>query len=218
MPKVALSHGYEAIVDAKDYPRVNSLKWYAMKHPRTGKVYANTNLDGTIVGLHRFLVNALPFFDVDHRDGNTMNYRRRNLRICLRSQNMANIKAHKDSTSGFKGVSWRKSANKWEARIMVSGKRYELGRFKTAEEAASAYNQAALKFFGSFARLNIIDRQGEEMDISLRESVHANTIGSDSPGAFCQDVRVSLPFTTTEVIDNRQRQPVDRLPVQIWLG
>lgn len=80
------------------------------------------------------------------------------LRIATPSQNGANSKKWKKETSSqYKGVTWRRDIKKWRARINVNQKRIELGYFKDEAEAAKAYNGAAVKYFGNFARLNIIN-------------------------------------------------------------
>jgi|688.fasta_scaffold773783_2 hypothetical protein len=79
------------------------------------------------------------------------------LRIATSSQNGANAKkCKKKTTSKYKGVHWRADVCKWRARITVNRKRYDLGSFETESAAATAYNEAALKYFGEFARLNNI--------------------------------------------------------------
>ena len=93
-------------------------------------------------------------FVVDHIDGDKENNTRENLRICKQAENCANSKISKNNTSGFKGVSWNKALKKWHAYIMLNRKRIHLGYFKDKLEAAKAYNKAALKYFGEFARLN----------------------------------------------------------------
>lgn len=109
------------------------------------------------IRLHRFLLNPPEGMTVDHIDGDRTNYRRSNLRIASSSQNSANVQARIDNTSGYKGVSWSKRDNRWYASITHQGKQYNLGLHHTKEAAAAAYNEAATRLFGSFARLNDID-------------------------------------------------------------
>lgn len=85
---------------------------------------------------------------IDHINGNTLDNRLKNLRICSHTENMRNRK-----TSGFKGVS-KTASGKYRARITVNNKELHLGSFKSKEEAAKAYNEAANKYYGVFARLN----------------------------------------------------------------
>lgn len=91
---------------------------------------------------------------VDHRNGNTLDNRRENLRGCIQRNNARNRDKSKTKlTSKYKGVHWCKG---WMAQIRVNYKKLHLGTFKIEEDAAKAYNEAALKHFGEFARLNII--------------------------------------------------------------
>ena len=90
--------------------------------------------------------------EVDHVDLNPLNNRWSNLRLTTPSQNMANTRAHRDSRSGVKGVSWSKRDKKWVAQIMVGGKQRCLGRFGTIKEAKAVYDRAALSARGKFAR------------------------------------------------------------------
>jgi hypothetical protein len=87
---------------------------------------------------------------VEHADTVPGNNTWTNLRLANKQQNAANSKKHKSSTSGFKGVSWKKSSKKWAAKIRFSGKDYHLGYFKTPEAAHSAYCEAGKRFFGEF--------------------------------------------------------------------
>jgi len=94
---------------------------------------------------------------VDHINGKTSDNRIENLRVCTHKENIRNctLKA-KNNKSGYRGVSFDKSRNKWQASIKVDYKSIGLGRFLNKEDAALAYNNFAKKYFGEFARLNII--------------------------------------------------------------
>ncbi len=93
--------------------------------------------------------------DVDHKNSNGLDCRRRNLRPATESQNMGN-RRKQSSSSKFKGVTWNKRLSKWIAQIGQPGSRKHLGCFSEEREAAQRYNQAAKEKWGEFARLNTI--------------------------------------------------------------
>lgn len=90
---------------------------------------------------------------VDHINHNGLDNRKSNLRACAHMENMANQKPH-GGTSRFKGVYWHKDTCKWCASIRFAGKLRYLGRFYVEEDAASAYDAAAIRFFEEFACTN----------------------------------------------------------------
>lgn len=91
---------------------------------------------------------------IDHIDGDRANNNINNLRACSQSQNAANSKLNKNSTSGFKGVSWFEANGRWSSHITINGKKKHLGYFDDAREAARTYDKAANYFFGEFSRQN----------------------------------------------------------------
>jgi len=106
--------------------------------------------------LHRVIAGAIKGQIVDHANGNTLDNRRCNLRICSHAENMRNRKMHKNNSCGLKGVYFDKSVGNrmfWRAQIRHGGKKIYLGRFQDAETAHSAYLMAAKKLHGDFARL-----------------------------------------------------------------
>ncbi|MBN1359208.1 MAG: HNH endonuclease [Sedimentisphaerales bacterium] len=146
---IALTRGKFAIVDAADYERLSRYRWYASRS--AGKTYArrNTRL-GTIL-MHREIVHAPKGLIVDHFDGNGLNNRRSNLRICTPWQNVHNSGPH-GRGSKFKGV--YPSGDKWYAVIKHKGRTHYLGTFADEVEAAKARDRAARALQGKFAYLN----------------------------------------------------------------
>lgn len=113
--------------------------------------------------LHRFLLDAPAGVMVDHRDGDKLNNRRDNLRLCTNSLNQANRQVVR-GVSPHKGVTWQRRPDGrgfWNAKLVVNGVTSYLGRHSTDLEAAAAYNAAATEAFGEFAHLN---------DLTLRTS------------------------------------------------
>lgn len=97
-------------------------------------------------------------FVIDHRNSNGLDNTRRNLRASTLTQNTHNARKQIRNNSGFKGVSWHKQSGSWRARIKVNNKEVALGLFATVEAAALAYDAAAVKYRGDFARLNFPER------------------------------------------------------------
>ena len=121
------------------------------------KGYHRLKIDGRLYMSHRiawlYVTGQNPDVFIDHIDGNPSNTRFANLRLATNTQNLRNAKTPRRNTSGYKGVSFHKSRKVWQANIRVNGELLHLGRFKTPEEAKAAYDNAALKHFGEFARL-----------------------------------------------------------------
>jgi hypothetical protein len=124
------------------------------KPTTTGYVYVS--VDGRSYPAHRLawlhMTGQWPKGQIDHIDMNGGNNRWSNLRLATRSQNRANTRKRTDSSSPFKGVSWRPRQKKWMATCGVGGKRHYLGYHATAEEAQAAYMAAAIRLHGEFAR------------------------------------------------------------------
>jgi hypothetical protein len=154
MKKILLTQGKYALVDDEDFEILSKFKWYAAK--RGYGFYAQRRLKNISVQMHRFLLNPEKGKDVDHINGDTLDNRRANLRVCSRSQNEWNRKKQKNNTSGFKGVTYNKESKKYFSRIRVYKDLIYLGSFENKVEAAKKYNEAAIKYHGEFALLNEI--------------------------------------------------------------
>jgi hypothetical protein len=105
--------------------------------------------------LHRVIMKCTdPGLVVDHIDNNPLNNKKNNLRICTKAQNNRNTSSHKDSSSKYLGVTYDKARKKWNAQLMVNGKRVLTKRYPTEIEAAKAYDAAAIEHVGQYANLN----------------------------------------------------------------
>lgn len=154
--EIRLTQGKVAIIDDEDLPLVSQHKWYAHACRRT--FYATTNIvvpgKRTILRMHRLILAAKPGQEVDHIDGDGLNNRRANIRLCLQSQNAMNHRKKLNSKSMYKGVTMYPRKSPWQANIAVNGTRIYLGSFTSETAAALAYDEAARLHFGEFARTN----------------------------------------------------------------
>jgi hypothetical protein len=100
------------------------------------------------------ILGDLAGVEVDHRNGDGLDNRRCNLRLCTRAQNCQSMKIAPGKASLFRGVTWHAASNSWRARISLVGKRLHLGLFSEERAAAKAYDDAAKELHGEFAILN----------------------------------------------------------------
>jgi hypothetical protein len=149
---IPLTQGKLAIVDFEDYEAISKYKWCIMSTGYAAKGALLPNGKRGLVLMHRVIMNTPNGMDTDHVNGDKLDNRRCNLRICSRSQNMQNQKAIRRKTSKYKGVCWHKAAKKW--LVQVDGN--FIGHFSTEIDAALSYNWYAKKYFGEFAKLNRI--------------------------------------------------------------
>jgi hypothetical protein len=129
---------------------------------------SNQELARTI--MERLLARPLSPADiVEHVDGDLLNNQRENLRLLGKSALRQRDPLRQNNTSGYTGVSYDRKRHLWKAYISQQGKRTHLGRFPTATQAALAYNEAALRYFGDHARLNVIASDPGERFASLQD-------------------------------------------------
>jgi len=161
MKEIPLTRGYVTMVDDEDYEFLMQWKWYALVG-KQGDVYAmrsSHRINGKRVAvlMHRVLTNALDKKLVDHQDGNSLNNQKYNLRLCTSAENQRNRGSQINNTTGFCGVVRRGKG--FLAQIQLNRVKMHLGMHHTAEDAARAYDAAATKLHGEFARLNFPQTQ-----------------------------------------------------------
>lgn len=151
--------GRAALVDDEDYDLVMQYRWNLAETRRPWTFYARAGWrENGRVKTIRMHILIMGHAGIDHADGNGLNNQRQNLRIATPSQNVANT-GPRPGTSSYKGVRLDRVSQRWRAAICINGKCVNLGRFATETEAALAYDAAARKLFGEFARPNFPDRQ-----------------------------------------------------------
>lgn len=158
--KILLTKGQFTFVDKEDFERVNQFKWYALQD-RIG-FYAERkekDKDGKFtihLKLQNYIMHPPKGMIVDHINGDKLDNRKINLRVCTYSQNQMNRKVPVNNKTGYKGVDFYKKNGKFRAMIFVSSKRLFIGYYDTAKEAAKAYNLKAIECFGAYAKENKI--------------------------------------------------------------
>lgn len=140
-----------AVIDDEDLPLVAGLHfWVDRRKSKPEVIYAVAKIDGVKISLHRHLMGNPPGMFVDHVNGNGLDNRRSNLRICTHTQNMQNRRIHKNNKSGAKGVYLDKRNGLYRAEVRAFKVRRCAGYFQTIEQAVAAREQLARDLHGQF--------------------------------------------------------------------
>ena len=147
--------GLFAQIDNEDFCEISKYRWWP--DANHNKFYAQTEVrkkgKRMCVSMHHIIIGKREGFQIDHKDGNGLNNKKSNLRHVTSGQNKMNSES-KGGISQYKGVFFIKKNKKWEAQIRKNKKLHHLGCFLSEEDAAYAYNKAAIEMFGEYARLN----------------------------------------------------------------
>lgn len=178
--EIPLTQGKVARIDEADAELVGRYKWHAVYRRQTW--YAATSAElrkGRSIYMHRFIMGA-EAEHVDHRDHDGLNNTRKNLRVCSNAENRRNTQKTRGAAK-YKGVSQdkRQPGRPWSAYIWKDNRKISLGSYETQEEAARAYNAAAIRHHGEFASLNVIEGMAYE------ESITA-PVRNRKPGRVCK--------------------------------
>lgn len=138
--------GNTFIFDLEDYDAINQYTWYEKICEDISYAVSSSYKIGR---MHRLILKTTDSEVVDHMDGNGLNNRKENLRICKQSENSRNCKTGKNNTTGHKGITNRGCS--WYASITYNYKQIGLGHYKNIEDAIAARKDAEIKYFGSFA-------------------------------------------------------------------
>lgn len=146
---VELCKGGKTIVDDDFRLEFPDMKlYYAQVSPRKG--YVRVSVAHRSMYLHRLLTGCPRGLEVDHINGDPLDNRMSNLRVCTKAENRRNLGLSKRNTSGYKGVYWSPGRQRWHVRV---GSKH-IGRYRLLKEAVSAYNEAAISTYGAFAKIN----------------------------------------------------------------
>jgi hypothetical protein len=147
MLTIKTHNGSVIIADTDEYQRLSKYSWCISK---TG--YAVANIKGKVTKMHRYILaeQICSGLVVDHKNGNPLDNRKANLRVCTQAENAKNLRIKKTNTLGIKGVRLTKDG-KYNTRIVVDGKEIHLGNYTTVDEAVRHRKDAEEKYYGEFA-------------------------------------------------------------------
>jgi hypothetical protein len=149
-------HGGSMLIDLADWPLYAANKWYAKQDHKGAYAARTDNRAKRTIRFHREVNRTPARFETDHRNGDKLDNRSDNLRTGTSIQNRWNRERPSTNTSGYKGVYQHPVNRTWVAQISANGSQKYLGSFRSAEAAAHAYNQAAVRLHGPFAWINVI--------------------------------------------------------------
>jgi hypothetical protein len=156
MMEIILLRGEISKVSDEDFKELSRYTWYLKD---TG--YAITFINRKQISLHRFIMNPPLNMQVDHINGDKLDNRRENLRVCTQTENLRNSGINKNNTSGFIGISYDKERKTYNPSITVDCRHINLGRYINIEDALIVRLKAEKKYYGDFApQRNLFDKYG----------------------------------------------------------
>jgi hypothetical protein len=169
--RIYLGEGFWTILEQEDFYRLRNFKWVAYKS-RNSFYAVRLKIIGVkvtkMLSMHREIMNEPAGLLVDHRNCDSLDNRRANLRFATHAENMRNRRKLKNTSSCFIGVYLDKPRNRWCVHIRRNGKKLFIGRFKNEIDAAKAYDEAAKKYHVEFARLNFPPESEESRALFAR--------------------------------------------------
>jgi hypothetical protein len=165
---IPLTQGKIAIVDVEDYEWLSRWKWRiheGRNYPYASRIIRIGKGEQKHIKMHREILGLTnPQIWVDHINHNGLDNRKNNLRIASKRLNAINTSMRLDNTSGYRGVSKNSKVNKWQAQIFHNKRVLHCGYYTNIEDAARAYDVAALRFRGNDAILNFSENK-EKYDV-----------------------------------------------------
>ncbi len=152
MAQIPLTRVRVAIVDEADFETISRFSWHCTSHGYAARTVVEKGVK-RVVYMHREVARPLESEQVDHINLDSLDNRKSNLRCCVGSDNRCNRGAHRNNTTGLKGVMFhRNRKTQYSAAIRKNGKSHFLGYFKTPQEAHAAYAAVSKDHHGEFAR------------------------------------------------------------------
>ncbi len=150
MKYIILKDGQKAEVDDEDYDMLSKFKWHCLNG------YAKSFSERHILAMHRLVTHAQKGLEVDHLNGNRLDNRRSNLRVCTKSVNLQSRKLPKNNTSGYRGVFFQPKSifHPWHTHIAFNKKIIYVGSYTNKKDAALAYDLKAVELYGKLAKTN----------------------------------------------------------------
>jgi hypothetical protein len=162
---IPLTQGKVTVVDSEDYDWLSKWKWCS--HKTRGRYYAHRGVwnNGRVVSwqMHRIILGFSTYDGNigDHKNRNSLDNRKDNLRQASNSLNAINCKLSRRNTTGYRGVTWHKRDHIWWSQIRIDTKIHYLGSYQNPEEAAVSFDRAAVRYRGKDAMLNFPERREE---------------------------------------------------------
>lgn len=154
MTIIKAQNGAEILIDAENFDVFSRWVWRTSSGYACASLFDRTTKKAFDFKMHRIVANTPDGFDTDHINGNTLDNRRANLRVCSHAENMRNRRTGRNNKLGLKGVHQRHGCSTFRAMIYVNRKKIDLGSFSDMAAAAEAYDRAALAYHGIFAQTN----------------------------------------------------------------
>lgn len=152
----------EFIIDKEDYDKCKDICWYADYDNHVKNYYIRGTKDKRHFALSHFILDKDSTYIIDHKNHNTTDNRKENLRLVTSSHNAMNRVRRKDNTSGVTGVRWHKATQKWQADICVDSKHIYLGVFSDKNQAIKVRKEAENKYFGKYSLSNSMSEDKNE--------------------------------------------------------
>ncbi len=154
MKRIKLTRGKYALADDEDFEFLSKWKWYFSDKGYAVRTTYLSDGQQTTIRMHSLVLLSRLNQQIDHANRDKLDNQKFNLRFSTQANNCCNAGIRKDNISGFKGVSWCSTMLKWRVQVQTEGAKKSIGNYENKEDAARAYNEAAIKYHGEFAYLN----------------------------------------------------------------